>query len=423
MRALRHRLEQWHNPDATAELDLIWPYLSHSDRAIRYAARIALEHRPIPQWTDYLDRERNPRSVIAAGLSLSRLNAIDQVVKLLPRLNAISWNELAESDQNDLLRTYSVMLNRFGRNESQSVTIRGEIAKRIAPLFPTQVPRLDRQLAEMMSFLKIPNSLDRLLDHLQTTKTQEEQIHYIMCLRDLESSWSLDQWRRLFRWFQLTAEQRGGVLFGDYLDQIRLTFEERLSEQQKDLLSKLLERPDQTDPYEKLKERSVVKRWTVTELQAALQNEEPQGDLERGRDHFATALCFRCHRFAGQGGLVGPDLTGVTRRFNTRDILEAIVEPSKVISDQYSSVQILTEDGLIVTGKITDISGNTLMIMNDPLNPADITMVKRDSIEEMNWSPTSGMPEELLDTFTIDEIRDIFAFLESGSTEAIARQN
>ncbi len=417
LRMLRRALEQLHQSPAAGDLQRIWPHLSHTDRAVRHAARIALEHVPVAQWSDQLTRERDPRKLIAGALSLARHGTAENVQTILPQLNALPWAGISESDQNDLLRTYTVLLSRLEDDAPAAASIRSQVARRIDPLFPTHIARLDRQLAELMSFLTVSRSIDRLLDHLQTTKTQEEQIHFVMCLRDLDETWSNDQWRRLFQWFQRTAAQRGGVLFGDYLEQIRSTFEDRLNEQQRMVLRDVLQRPEQTDPYATLQAHGVVRQWTASELQQLLQRQPEQGDAERGREHFATALCYRCHRFSGQGGLVGPDLTGLTRRFNTRDILEAIVEPSKVISDQYRSVQILTDDGQIVVGKITDINGNTLMIVNDPFNPADITIVKRDSIDVMDWSPTSNMPEELLNTFSAEEIRDLFAFLRRGGAK------
>src|SRR5205823_6386700 len=131
------------------------------------------------------------------------------------------------------------------------------------------------------------------------------------------------------------------------------------------------------------------------------------------REVFATALCYRCHRFEGQGGMVGPDLTGVSRRFNRRDLLEAVIEPNRVISDQYRVSQIALKDGRILTGKIKDISGNTLVLLRDPLNLADLLMVARDDVDEIAWSGSSMMPEGLLDSFTEEEIIDLMVFLGS----------
>jgi putative heme-binding domain-containing protein len=167
------------------------------------------------------------------------------------------------------------------------------------------------------------------------------------------------------------------------------------------------------DPYAGLKARAFVRKWTVDELLPAAGRSEEVGDRERGRGVFAAALCYRCHRFEGAGGMIGPDLTGAARRFGARDLLEAVIEPSRVISDQYRFSQIALKDGRVLTGKLKDISGNTLVLMTDPLAPADLLMVARDGIEEVAWSGSSPMPQGLLDTFTKQDILDLLEFLRS----------
>ena len=58
---------------------------------------------------------------------------------------------------------------------------------------------------------------------------------------------------------------------------------------------------------------------------------------------FAAAACFTCHRFGNEGGMTGPDLTGAGRRYTPHDLLDQIINPSKVINEQFSAVTIVTE--------------------------------------------------------------------------------
>ena len=69
---------------------------------------------------------------------------------------------------------------------------------------------------------------------------------------------------------------------------------------------------------------------------------------------YAEAQCAKCHRFRGDGGISGPDLTSVSGRFGTKDILESIIEPSKVISDQYAAQQFAMADGRVITGRVRE---------------------------------------------------------------------
>ena len=139
-------------------------------------------------------------------------------------------------------------------------------------------------------------------------------------------------------------------------------------------------------------------------------------DFDRGRTLFAATQCFACHRYDNEGGAVGPDLTAVAGRFSTRDLLESIVLPSKVISDQYEAVTIATTDGKVVTGRIMNLNGDTIMLNTDMLDPsaqvnnqhpenrgdpplADLDDARRAALDPRTrtrsptWSPTSSRGE------------------------------
>ncbi len=94
---------------------------------------------------------------------------------------------------------------------------------------------------------------------------------------------------------------------------------------------------------------------------------------------------------------MGPDLSGVAGRFSARDLLESIVLPSKVISDQYEAVTIQTSDGRVVTGRIVNLNGENISISPDMFDPNRMISVKRSDIEEMTKSPVSLMPRELVE--------------------------
>ena len=128
---------------------------------------------------------------------------------------------------------------------------------------------------------------------------------------------------------------------------------------------------------------------------------------------FSVAKCFACHRFDGEGGAVGPDLTSLAGRFSPRDILESIIDPSKTISDQYAAVQIVTGDGRIIVGRIVNLKGHDYRINTNMLEPGNLTVIRRDNIEEMGPSRVSMMPTGLLNTLKKHEILDLMAFLVS----------
>jgi putative heme-binding domain-containing protein len=134
-----------------------------------------------------------------------------------------------------------------------------------------------------------------------------------------------------------------------------------------------------------------------------------KGDVTRGRAVFAKASCLKCHKHGNEGEGVGPDLTTLAKRFKRADILEAILDPSKVISDQYRSTTIITQSGQQITG-LAATQGDTVTVV---LSDASKVTLKQSEIDSQLASLISVMPDQLLDPLTIQEIVDLFAFLET----------
>jgi putative heme-binding domain-containing protein len=134
-----------------------------------------------------------------------------------------------------------------------------------------------------------------------------------------------------------------------------------------------------------------------------------KGSPARGRIVFERAQCLKCHKYGKDGEGVGPDLTAVSKRFKRADILESIIYPSKVISDQYRSTFIVTRKGQQFNGLAAPQGDSVTVLQSDG---SKVTL-KKDEIEQQFASLISVMPERLLDPLTKEEIADLFAFLES----------
>jgi putative heme-binding domain-containing protein len=97
-----------------------------------------------------------------------------------------------------------------------------------------------------------------------------------------------------------------------------------------------------------------------------------------------------------------------------------IVEPSGVIRPEFQTYIALTTDGLVVSGMMHDSSPDTITLV-DAENK--LTTVLRDDLEEISLSPTSLMPEKLLDDLTDEQLLDLLAFLQSDHSEFASRPN
>jgi putative heme-binding domain-containing protein len=161
--------------------------------------------------------------------------------------------------------------------------------------------------------------------------------------------------------------------------------------------------------------RSFVKEWKVNELVPGVNNGLKGGrSFERGKKLFTEASCSLCHHFGPDGGGVGPDLTGASGTFSVRDLLEAIIEPSKQISSLYGTMVVRMTDGETLTGWIPEETDETISVMENMFGEGKLTVVKRQDIQSMAPSTTSLMPAGLLNTLKQDEISDLVAFLLSG---------
>ncbi len=170
--------------------------------------------------------------------------------------------------------------------------------------------------------------------------------------------------------------------------------------------------------------RSFVQDWKVDELVPVVNNGlKGKRNFERGKKIYSEAACAMCHHFGPDGGGVGPDLTGVSGSFSVRDLLEAIIEPSKQISSLYATTVVRKKDGDVLTGWVPEETDTTVSVMEDMLAAGKLTIVKRQDIASMEPSKISLMPEGLLNMLKQDEILDLMAFLLSSgdSTQKMFR--
>lgn len=124
-------------------------------------------------------------------------------------------------------------------------------------------------------------------------------------------------------------------------------------------------------------------------------------------------VCITCHKFGDAGKEIGPDLTTVAAKLKRAEIIESLLFPSKVIGDQYQPVLVQTKDGDIFSGLVLKENARalTLVTSDHPEKPVEILKSK---IQDRQKSTTSAMPENLLDTYTPEQIAGLVALLLAG---------
>jgi putative membrane-bound dehydrogenase-like protein len=133
-----------------------------------------------------------------------------------------------------------------------------------------------------------------------------------------------------------------------------------------------------------------------------------RGDSRSGKTLFQKR-CGTCHRLFSEGGTVGPDLTHANRR-DRHYLLVSIVDPSAVVRKEYLASQVTTTDGRVLAGIVVEDrpGGVTLLTAT-----AERVRVARKRIASIHDSPVSLMPEDLLRDLKPQELRDLFAYLQS----------
>ncbi|MCY2997099.1 MAG: c-type cytochrome [Planctomycetota bacterium] len=412
-RAARHDLEAMHVPGAKLDITAAMRNIGSPDRALRTAARLALEHFDSKQWRDPIQQSLPAQSAITMAVALARKGTPADQVDVNNSLLRLEWSKLDNTQRLELLRAYQLSFLRLGPADPAT---REKIIAQIDGHFPAADgdSLVDRELARVLIHLEAPKIVDRCVAQMNGSNSAEQQIHYAFCLREAQKGWTPQTRKAYFQWFYDIGTARGGASFGGFLENIRKVAIGNLEDEDKAALGELTgPLPAPKDPLADLAPRSQVKQWSVDELAEKFAAKKSGFNYERGKQMFAVAQCYKCHRFAGQGGIQGPDLTASSQRFSTKDMLTAIIEPNKEISDQYEATVFQTEEETVI-GRVANLNGDNLMVATNMLDPGSFTNLKRSDIIEMKPSKASMMPSGLLDTLTEEEIFDLLVYLQSG---------
>ncbi|MEL6106828.1 MAG: PVC-type heme-binding CxxCH protein [Planctomycetota bacterium] len=166
----------------------------------------------------------------------------------------------------------------------------------------------------------------------------------------------------------------------------------------------------------KVEEKPPAER--VEDWVALLQREAThKPDVAVGRRlffHSSFAGCYKCHAMHGRGSAVGPDLTNIHKQtgVNQAWLLKHIVNPNAEMAPYYRPQQLLTVDGLVLTGLVVGKEGKKQQYV---ASDGTTFSVDKDDIEERREMQTSIMPSGLLDAMSVDEIRHLIAYLLSDN--------
>ncbi len=264
LRKLRRDIEKYHTQILTNAIPLAWKNLNHSDRFIRYASRIALEHQPVKQWQNLFFEETDPEKIVEASIGLARQGDKSLQSQIVNKLNRLPFEKLSTHQQIDMLRSYQLLFIRMG---TPNVTDRQTTAKRLKAYFPHTNNAINGELGLLLLYLKadgITEGLVLLFDKHTKEKTRgnskflpeettlrseeygpiirdiiskippSEAIYYGVLLSHAESGWTKNTRKKYFQWFYDVLSAKGGLSFKPGMENICLAAMKHVPEKEKD---------------------------------------------------------------------------------------------------------------------------------------------------------------------------------------------
>lgn len=161
------------------------------------------------------------------------------------------------------------------------------------------------------------------------------------------------------------------------------------------------------------------REWRMADFASDLASDQTasQGrSAEAGKAHFQALGCLQCHRRDGEGGSVGPDLTGIGRRAGAGQLLESLLEPSKVIAPEYAQTELETRSGQTLVGRVESETAQSIVLR--PVGADDPVSVPVSEVRTRRLHPVSGMPEGMLNGLDKPQVLDLLTYLLSAGAAA-----
>ena len=451
---IRRKLEEFHGQPKSGAVDFAWPYLKSSDRFIRFAARIAIEHQPINEWKQKGLDEKDPVILTQAMIALARNGDSTLKNQALKSLMTINFGQLSEPQQIDLLRAFELVVSRLGLPDA---AIKAEIANYLTPVFPSKSNELNRQLSKVLIYVDAPEGVSKTMALINTavddtsstllTKSSDlilrnpqygldiasmlskvppaQQSFYATVLSEAKTGWTPELREKYFQWYYNAFTYKGGHSFIGFIDKARKNALKKVDKKSFAVYNtmsgdSLVEKSGIYIADNVKKPKGPGKEWKLKDAVAMVDSGIGNRNFENGKSMYSASLCIQCHSMKGEGGLIGPDLTQLGTRFTYRDMLEAIIEPNKTISDQYGSTIFYLKEGGSILGRLISQDKLNYTIAQNPFAPQVTRDILKKNVVRTQMSDVSPMLANLINNLNSSEVKDLLAYLKSGGNKEAA---
>ncbi|HTF20836.1 MAG TPA: c-type cytochrome [Chryseolinea sp.] len=449
-RDIRKKLEAFHGAPKKEVVEFAWPYLKHEDRFIRYAARVAIEHQPVAQWEGKALKEKDPAIAIEAMIALVHQGKSSSRNAMLKLLTSIPFESLSESRQIDMLRALELVILRMGIPEP---TTKQLVIAYLDPHYPAKTNYLNRNLSKLLVYLEAPTAVEKTIALFEAAKDDPsektasessdlilrnpqygmdiagmlsrippaQQTYYATVLMNAKTGWTPELREKYFAWFKNAFGFKGGNSYVGFINKARLAALANVpaadSTHFREVSGESLLSQSGNDLAEGAQPEGPGKRWTVEEALTLVEGGGSGRNYEKGKMMFAAGRCASCHAMRGEGGSIGPDLTQLGTRFSAKDMLEAIIDPNKTVSDQYAATVFTMKDGSSILGRLINENETAYSISQNPFAPETLREVPKADVASTKYSYISVMYPGLINRMNEEEVNDLLAYLMAGGDE------
>ncbi len=369
----------------------------------KHAARMQLEGRPLNEWRMSALHSND----LNALLALARMGQSNDLPAILDAVLKTS-----HAPTLDALRVVAVAIARHGEPDA---TMKTELMA--WAVYPSSETFLNRALCRLLVYLKSPKVIEKTMPLLKAATTSEDLLFYPFMLRYLKDGWTLEQRRVVFEALNKAEKMNGASTFFKAISDTRSELAAALKPEEALQLAAVIQpvKPTALSPHA-LPGHS-FKNWTLEDLTPLLAKMDAKTrNRDSGKDALIRTQCVFCHRVSNDptlpAGMLGPDLVQVSARFNRRDLLEHILNPSKFIDEKFRYVKVKTSDGKTITGSLESEDDERIVLKTNPLAP-EKTEIAKAMIKERSVSDISPMPAGLLNTLKAEQILDLLAWFET----------
>lgn len=402
------------------DFDYAWRNLGIHDPFARLAARQWVQRTPVAQWRERALVEEDKARAIAAMLELARVGTASDLNPILSKLLGI---KLSSEELLSALRVIAVAISRHGAPGEEQLAGLSKMAEANYPLASNDVlaPKLqinlNRELCRLLIYLKSLKVIDKTTTLLQACTTSEDLLFYPFMLRYLKDGWTLEQRRVVFEALNKAEKINGASTYFKAISDTRSELAAALKPEEMLKLADVIHPPKPAALSPHAMPGHTYRVWKMEDLESRLIEVGKGRSFEKGKAAAIATQCVFCHTMSSDrslpAGLFGPELVQVSARFGRRDLLDHILNPSKVVDEKFRLVTLKRVDGSTVMGSLESEDDERIVLKPNPLSP-DTVEVGKSLIVERSVSEISPMPQGLLNSLKPEQILDLLAFIEAA---------